>query len=84
WSFLDHLGLLALKRGRPFDAAQVLGCADELNQRSGYVRQFNELRARDQLLEALRANINPTELARLMKAGGRLTADEAARLALAT
>lgn len=84
WSFLDHLGLLALKRGRPFDAAQVLGCADELNERSGYVRQFNELRARDQLLEALRANINPTELARLMKAGGRLTADEAARLALAT
>ena len=53
WSFLDHLGLLALKRGRPLDAAQVLGCAEELNQRSGYVRQFNELRARNQLLDAL-------------------------------
>ncbi|MBA3254424.1 MAG: winged helix-turn-helix domain-containing protein [Burkholderiaceae bacterium] len=84
WSFLDHLGLLALKRGRPFDAAQVLGCADELNQRSGYVRQFNERRARDQLLEALRASVKPGELARLMKEGGSLTADEAARLALAT
>ena len=48
WSFLDHLGLLAVKRGRPLDAAQVLGCAEELNQRSGYVRQFNELRARNQ------------------------------------
>ena len=82
WSFLDHLGLLALKRGRPSDAAQVLGCADELNQRSGYVRQFNELRARNQLLEALRASVKPSELGRLMKEGGRLTADEAARLAL--
>ncbi len=82
WSFLDHLGLLALKRGRPFDAAQVLGCADELNQRSGYVRQFNELRARNQLLDAIRATVEPAELERLMKEGGRLTADEAARLAL--
>jgi tetratricopeptide (TPR) repeat protein len=82
WSFLDHLGLLAVKRGRPLDAAQVLGCAEELNDRSGYVRQFNELRARNQLLDALRATIEPGELERLMKQGGRLTADEAARLAL--
>ena len=82
WSFLDHLGLLAVKRGRPLDAAQVLGCAEELNQRSGYVRQFNELRARNQLLDALRATVKPSELERLMKAGGRLTADEAAHLAL--
>ena len=83
WSFLDHLGLLAAKRGRPLDAAQVFGCAEELNQRSGYVRQFNELRARNQLLDALRATVKPSELERLMKAGGRLTADEAAHLALA-
>ena len=82
WSFLDHLGLLAVKRGRPLDAAQVLGCAEELNQRSGYVRQFNELRARNQLLDALRATVKPGELERLMKAGARLTDDEAARLAL--
>lgn len=84
WSFLDHLGLLTLKRGRVLDAAQVLGCAEELNQSSGYVRQFNELRARDQLLDALRASVKPSELERLMKEGGRLTADEAARLALAS
>ena len=83
WSFLDHLGLLAVKRGRLLDAAQVLGCAEELNQRSGYVRQFNELRARNQLLEALRAAVKPGDLERLMKAGARLTDDEAARLALA-
>lgn len=83
WSFLDHLGLLAVKRGRPLDAAQVLGCAEELNQRSGYVRQFNELRARDQLLDALRAVIKSSELERLMKEGALLTDDEAAHLALA-
>ena len=84
WSFLDHLGLLAVRRGRPLDAAQVLGCAEELNQRSGYVRQFNELRARNQLLDALRATVKPDDLERLMKAGARLTDDEAARLALAS
>ena len=84
WSFLDHLGLLAVKRGRPLDAAQVLGCAEELNQRSGYVRQFNELRARNQLLDALRATVKPGELEGLMKQGGRLTADEAAHLALSS
>ncbi len=84
WSFLDHLGLLALKRGRPLDAAQVLGCAEELNQCSGYVRQFNELRARNQLFDALRASVEPGELERLMKDGGRLTANEAARLALSS
>jgi predicted ATPase len=83
WSFLDHLGLLALKRGRPLDAAHILGCAEELNHRSGYVRQFNELRARNQLLEAVRATFDLTELDRLMTEGGRLTADEAACLALA-
>ena len=83
WSFLDHFGLLAVKRGRSLDAAQVLGCAEELNQRSGYVRQFNELRARDQLLDALRAAIKPSELERLMKEGALLTDDEAAHLALA-
>ncbi len=62
WSFLDHMGLLAIKRGRPHEAAQVLGCAEKLNQRSGYVRQFNELRARNQLLDALRAAVKPKEL----------------------
>ena len=82
WSFLDHWGLLAFKRGRPHDAAQVLGCAEQLNQRSGYVRQFNELRARNQLLDALHAAIKPSDLERLMKSGARLTDDEAARLAL--
>jgi predicted ATPase/DNA-binding winged helix-turn-helix (wHTH) protein len=82
WSFLDHFGLLAAKRGRPLDAAQVVGCAEELNRRSGYVRQFNELRARNQLLDALRAAIRPSELERLMQQGARLTDDEAARLAL--
>ena len=83
WSFLDHLGLLTAKRGRPIDAAQILGCAEELNQRSGYVRQFNELRARSQLLDAVRATVAPAELECLMNEGGRMTADEAARLALA-
>jgi hypothetical protein len=47
------------------------------------VRQFNELRARNQLLDALRAAVKPKELERLMEIGARLSDDEAARLALA-
>ena len=82
WSFLDHFGLLAIKRGRPHDAAQVIGCAEKLNRRSGYVRQFNELRARNQLLDALRTAVKPKELERLMELGAHLSDDEAARLAL--
>jgi len=84
WSFLDHFALLTFKRGRPEDAARIVGCAEEVNQRSGYVRQFNEQRARNQVLDALRGRLEPGEIERLMEEGRRLTADEAARLALAS
>jgi tetratricopeptide (TPR) repeat protein len=83
WSFLDHLGLLAFKRGRAAEAARVLGCAEHLNQQAGYVRQYNELKARDLLLESLRSAFDPDLLERLMQEGAQLPADEAARIALA-
>jgi tetratricopeptide (TPR) repeat protein len=82
WSFLDHFGLLAFKRGHPEAAARVLGCADALNRSAGYVRQFNEFRARNELLDRLTAHFDPVALSRLIDEGSLLSADQAARAAL--
>ncbi len=82
WSFLDHFALLTFKRGRHTDAARVLGCAEALNHQSGYVRELNELRARDTVLKLLQTTLKPAELQRLLDEGSALTAEEAARIAL--
>ncbi|MGH2959683.1 MAG: ATP-binding protein, partial [Solirubrobacterales bacterium] len=82
WSFLDHFALLTYRRGRPEDAARILGCAEEVNQQSGYVRQFNEQRARDQVLGLLHQTLGAAEVEQLLTDGARMSADEAARLAL--
>jgi predicted ATPase/DNA-binding winged helix-turn-helix (wHTH) protein len=84
WQSLDMLAMLALKRGRPVDAAIVLGRADAANAwRGGDFREPVEREVRNQLQLALRQDLPKAELDQLLDRGAALTDDAAAQIALA-
>jgi hypothetical protein len=80
--FLDHFGLLALKRGRVADAARVLGRAAMSSAQRGVAREGHEQRSHDAATAGLRAALTVGELERLMQEGVALSDEAAARLAL--
>jgi tetratricopeptide (TPR) repeat protein len=81
-AFLDHLALLALKLGRPADAARALGRSDARALRDEGGREINEQRAHDQAAEALRAAVPAADLARWMREGAEMNDEDAFRAAL--
>lgn len=71
-SFLDHMALLAFKLGRHAEAARALGRSDALALHDEDGREINEQRAHDQVTEALRLAMPPSELARCMREGAEM------------
>jgi len=80
--YLDDFALLAFKRGRIAEAAQVLGRAEAEYAMVTNEREPLEQRARDTLLVLLQKALTPEELDRLMKKGASLNNDQAAHIAL--
>jgi predicted ATPase/DNA-binding winged helix-turn-helix (wHTH) protein len=83
WTYLhlDVFALLALKLGRPADAARALGRSRAVLGASGDAREINEQRAHDDALAGLREAFIPDELERLFAEGAVLSDEEAARTA---
>ena len=79
---LDPCALLALKLGRPADAARALGRSRAVIGATSDARQINEQRAHDDVLAELKRTFAPDELERLFAEGAALGDDEAARRAL--
>jgi len=83
WQSLDMLAMLAFKRGRAVDAAQVLGRADAANAwRGGDFREPVEGDVRTDLLRALQAALSADELTQHLARGAALTDEQAAQVAL--
>jgi len=72
---LDTLALLALRRGRPADAARVLGCSDAQHAFRQGRREFGEQRIPGLVQAALDTALAPAE-------GAKLSVEAAAALAL--
>ena len=83
WGALDHLALRAALVGKVADAARVAGYADSTFAAKKTLRQANEARARARLNLVLQEQLDADELMRLIAEGGKMTEDEACRLALA-
>ena len=79
---LDPFALLALKLGRPEDAARALGRSRAVIGTTSDARQVNEQRAHDDALAELQRTFAPDELERLFSEGTALSDDEAARRAV--
>jgi hypothetical protein len=79
---LDPFALLALKLGRPEDAARALGRSRAVIGTTSDARQVNEQRAHDDALAELQRAFAPDELERLFAEGAALSDDEAARRAV--
>jgi tetratricopeptide (TPR) repeat protein len=82
--FLVHFAMLAARRGRDSDAAQVLGCEESSVAAQGYHRQENEARVYAELTTLLRERLGEPELQRLRAAGARISIDEGAQVALSS
>jgi tetratricopeptide (TPR) repeat protein len=79
---LDHCALLALRLGRPADAARALGRSRAVLGTSGDVREINEQKAHDDALAGLRLAFAGDELERLLAEGAVLSDEEATRTAV--
>jgi hypothetical protein len=81
--FMDHFGLLAFKLERAADAALALGFADAHWLACGTAREAHESRSCEALATALAQALPCEQIEKLKKEGASLSAEEAARIALA-
>jgi predicted ATPase len=82
WTFMDHLALRLALAGNFTHAAQLSGYADAVFGARVSLRQVNEARANARVHALLRERLDPGELERLLAEGGKMTEDEACKLAL--
>ena len=82
WVFIGHLALRAALAGNVVRAAKLAGHADATVAIKASEREPNEARAHTRLRALLRERLAPGQLERLLAEGGRLSEDEACRLAL--
>ena len=80
---LAFFARLAFKRDHPQEAALTLGCIDAIYAEIGQLMQPYVRRVRDETWVGLQSVFSKTELKRLLAEGAALTAEEAARIALA-
>ena len=80
---LAFFARLAFKRDHPQEAALTLGCIDAIYAEIGQLMQPYVRRVRDETLASLQKAFSKTDLKRLLAEGAALTAEEAARIALA-
>jgi predicted ATPase/DNA-binding winged helix-turn-helix (wHTH) protein len=78
---LDHLSLLAGRRGRFQDSLQLIGFADACWQRAQYVREGNEAADVQRAMALNEEALGAAEAARLRRLGAELDSDAARRLA---
>ena len=83
WFCLDSFAILALKRGHLREAALAVGCVEAIYAAKGQLMPPYLRRVRDETLVGLQKAFGKTELKRLLAEGAALTAEEAARIALA-
>ncbi|MBV8798727.1 MAG: hypothetical protein JO208_02790 [Alphaproteobacteria bacterium] len=81
WMY-DYLALRLAKKERYTDAAVLLGYANHLFARSGWLREPTALRAVRMALELLRPAMGAAELEQLIASGGHLSEERAVALAL--
>ena len=74
---------LAFKRDHPQEAALTLGCIEAIYAEKGQQMPPYARRVRDETLVGLQKVFSKTELKRLLAEGAALSAEEAARIALA-
>lgn len=79
---LDHIALLAARRGQLADAARITGWIDQAIARDGANRGPAEARSRARVERLLGASVADAERAQLMQAGGRLEEEEVFALGL--
>jgi predicted ATPase/DNA-binding winged helix-turn-helix (wHTH) protein len=82
WMFIDHFALIAARRGKLDVAARLEGFAERGHLTTQALRQPNELRAHQRVMDLLRASLDAARLASLMEEGARLDPEAACRLAL--
>jgi predicted ATPase/DNA-binding winged helix-turn-helix (wHTH) protein len=83
FSLLPYLPALVARRGDHRLAARLIGCADREYGGSGRTMHPPERRARDRLLDELRAALSEDELQALLREGAAWSEDEAFERALA-
>jgi len=79
---LEAVGKIAAGRGRPGDAARMLGAAESYRRRVGVQRDTHELAAFARALDAARSALGEDEFSAAFDGGGALAFDEALTEAL--
>ena len=82
WVFMDHFALGAALAGNTEKAARLVGFADASYAAKNAGRAPNEARARKRLQSLLDAAYDHAESAGLIEDGGRMSGQDAARLAV--
>ena len=82
--FLDHVGRLALKRGRLAEAAHAIGHSRAFVATTADARQVNEQRAYEATLAALHEAMAADDVERLLGEGAQLGIEEVVQEALGT
>jgi tetratricopeptide (TPR) repeat protein len=81
-SSLQHTALLRALRGDTYTSVKLLGYVDALFQCQEYYREPTEIWSYEKLVESLRLQMTPKQLATAMAEGAKLSADDAIALAL--
>ena len=77
---MENVALVAVKRGMPERAAQVLACSEQAWKRLGYKPPVRNTLIVEEVHRMLERALPEDELRRALHAGGRMTTDEARQL----